>query len=120
MILVDSSVWIDHFQSGNARLSALLQDHQVLMHPFVAGELACGVLPGHRAQVLAGLGELPQAPVAANAEVMELIERRSLSGTGVGWVDAHLLASALIGSVPLWSLDAALRRVARRLRVAFF
>ena len=119
MILVDSSVWIDHFESGNAILSAMLEEHRVLMHPFVAGELAGGVLPGRRAEVLAGLRELPQAPVAEHAEVMHLIEGRKLSGSGVGWVDAHLLASALIGSVPLWSQDRALLRAAQRLQVAF-
>jgi predicted nucleic acid-binding protein len=118
MILVDTSVWIGHFRSADARLSSLLEERRVLMHPFVLGELACGWLPGKRTEVLAGLGELPEAPMAANPEVLELIELRGLANTGVGWIDAHLLASALIGSVPLWSVDRGLVRAARRLEVA--
>lgn len=117
MILADSSVWVDHFRRANARLSSLIRDHQVLTHPFVLGELACGTLPGRRAKVLAHLGRLPAAPVAEHGEVMALLERRGLSGSGIGWIDAHLLASALLASASLWTLDRPLRRVASTLGV---
>ncbi len=115
MILVDTSVWIGHFQSASSRLSSLLENGEVLTHPFVTGELVCGVLPGDRAGVLAHLRQLPRGPVATDGEVMDLIEQRKLSGQGIGWVDAHLLASSLLARAPLWSLDRALARQARRL-----
>ena len=118
MILVDSSVWIDHFRRANARLSSLVRDHQVLAHRFVIGELACGTLPGRRAEVLAHLSRLPDAPIAAHNEVLALVERRGLAGSGIGWVDAHLLASALLASAPLWTLDRTLQRVASILSVS--
>lgn len=118
MILVDTSVWIAHFRTGSARLSSLLEQDQVLTHPFVVGELACGVLPGRRAQVLAHLDELPEAPVAPHPDVMRLIEARKLAGTGIGWVDAHLLASSLLAPARLWSLDRAVTRQARNLGVS--
>ncbi len=117
MILVDTSVWVDHFRAGNRRLGALLEEQQVLGHPFVVGELACGRLR-HRARVLGDLERLPMAPVATHAEVLALIERRSLAGSGIGWVDAHLLASALIARAFLWTLDRTLERQARRLGIS--
>ncbi len=117
MVLVDSSVWIDHFRRANAALSVLIRDHQVLTHPFVIGELACGALLGHRTEVLTHLGRLPAAPVARHDDVMTLVERRRLSGSGIGWVDAHLLASALLASASLWTLDHTLQRLASTLRV---
>lgn len=118
MILVDSSVWIEHFRRANARLSSLVRDHQVLTHSFVIGELACGTLPGHRTEVLAHLSRLPGAPIAEHDEVMTLIERRGLAGSGIGWVDAHLLASALLASASLWTMDSTLQRVASMLGVS--
>lgn len=118
MILPDASVWIEHFRRGSPRLGALLDDGQVLTHPFVVGELACGILPGRRAQVLVDFTELPEAPVANHAEVIGLVETRRLMGTGIGWVDAHLLASSLLAQAQLWTLDASLARQARRLGVS--
>lgn len=118
MILVDSSVWIEHFRRANARLSSLLRDHLVLRHPFVIGELACGTLPGRRAEALTYLRQLPGVPVAGHDEVTALVEGRSLMGTGIGWVDAHLLASCLLAHVPIWTLDKPLERQARRLGVS--
>jgi predicted nucleic acid-binding protein len=114
VILVDTSVWADHFRVGDRRLSELLEQQQVLTHPFVIGELACGRLR-HRSRVLADLERLPMAPLADHREVLALIERRSLAGTGIGWVDAHLLASALIARAFLWTKDRTLERQARRL-----
>jgi predicted nucleic acid-binding protein len=111
MTLVDTSVWIDHLRSRNASLVALLESDQVLIHPFVIGELACGNL-GNRPQVLRLLQSLPVAVPAADAEVLALIERRKLHGAGVGWIDVHLLASALLTPCALWTLDVRLRVVA--------
>ena len=107
MILVDTSVWIDHLRGGNARLQSLLEAQQVLTHPFIIGELAVGSLR-QRPVVLGHLGRMPQAAVATNDEVMHLIEQRDLAGIGLSWVDAHLIASAILSPAPLWTLDRAL------------
>lgn len=112
MVLVDSSVWIDHLRHGHAALASALEEGNVLTHPFVIGELACGTLR-RRAEILRLLKELPQAPVATNAEVLEFIERRKLMGRGIGFVDAHLLASVtLTGSATLLTKDRRLAAVA--------
>ena len=95
MILVDTSVWIDHLRRGNERLKSLLHDDQVLCHPFVIGELACGNLH-NRNEVLYLLEALPGVPVADHTEVLHLIDAHRLYGQGLGWIDAHLLASALL------------------------
>lgn len=116
MVLVDTSVWIDHLRHGNAELSKTLNEGQALTHPFVIGELACGNLRG-RADILRLLGELPRAPVATDAEVLEFIERRRLMGRGIGFVDAHLLASVtLTDSASLLTTDKRLAAIARALR----
>ena len=117
MILADTSVWIDHLRHGNPTLQAHLGNDRVVCHAFVVGELALGTL-GNRAEILTDLNRLPQLPIASHDEVMALVERRRLFGLGVGWVDVHLMAAALIGGARLWALDARLARVARRLRVA--
>lgn len=116
MTLVDSSVWIDHWRRGNARLTTALGAGRVLAHPFVIGELACGSLP-RRATTLHLLGRLPSAMVARNSEVMSLVESHGLAGRGLGWIDVHLLAAARLTRVPLWTLDKALRRAAEALDV---
>lgn len=104
MILVDTSVWIDHLRRGNHQLGHLLLEDKVLTHPFVVGELACGNLR-NRGELLGLLNALPQAQVAEHAEVHRLIEQRKLSGRGLGWVDMHLLASALLTRCRLFTLD---------------
>ena len=114
MILVDTSVWIDHFRSGSARLAALLTEGEVLTHPFVIGELACGNLRRRR-EVVAALGSLPASPVAAHREVLRLLEEKKLTGRGVGWIDVHLVASALLAGCALWTLDGPLAVVAEEL-----
>ncbi|MCU0727746.1 MAG: PIN domain-containing protein [Planctomycetes bacterium] len=118
MILVDTSVWVQHFRKGFAPLAELLLDGDVACHPFVAGELACGNLRSRR-NVLSLLASLPRLPVAGHDEVLTLIEVHRLMGTGLGWVDVHLLASALISGCRLWSLDARLRDTAGRLGAGF-
>jgi predicted nucleic acid-binding protein len=118
MILVDTSVWVDHFRRRHARLERLLLDDQVLCHPFVIGELACGNLR-NRAEVIALLGQLAPAEPADDPEVLEFVERNRLCGSGLGWVDAHLLASTVLSGAFLWTLDRRLQRAAGSLRVAF-
>lgn len=119
MILVDTSVWIDHLRSGEPALATVLEGGRVLMHPFVRGELACGNLK-NRAEVLQLLEDLPAAPTATDPEVLGLIERRALMGRGIGYIDAHLLAStALAGVGRLWTRDRRLAAVAVELELAF-
>jgi hypothetical protein len=111
MILADTSVWIEHFRRGEPSLASLLSQGQVLLHPFVSGELACGNLRNRR-QILADLGALPVADAATHNEVLRLVEQHKLWGRGIGWVDAHLIASALLSHCRLWSLDRQLGRAA--------
>ncbi len=118
MILVDTSVWIDHFRRGDARLESLLDSGQVWCHDYVVGELACGRLK-RRTEILSYLNNLHRAATAEQAEVLELVERRHLSGEGLGWIDVHLLAAALIDRLPLWTRDRALHAAAERLGVGF-
>jgi len=119
MILVDTSVWIDHLRSGDDRLAQLLNRSQVVMHPFVIGELACGNLR-QRDEVLRLLKNLPQAVVASHDEVLHLIEHKQLMGLGIGFIDAHLLASTILSDTTgLWTHDKRLQKVARGLELAF-
>ena len=117
MILVDTSVWVDHLRRDNRALSNLLLEGRVLCHPFVIGELACGNMRA-RSTILEHLSFLPRAPVADDREVLSLIERRKLWGTGIGWVDAHLLASAVLAQSALWTQDRTLAKQTVRLKVA--
>jgi hypothetical protein len=113
VVLVDTSVWIEHLRSDNRHLSELLDRNIVLMHPFVLGELACGRLVNRKA-VLALLAALPGARVAGDDEVLYFIEERALMGRGIGYVDAHLLAAtALNAPARLWTDDRALRACRR-------
>lgn len=118
MILVDTSVWIDHLRTGEEHLVASLNAGRVLVHPFVIGELACGNLR-QRDEVLRLLHGLPQAPVASQDEVLFFIANNALSGRGIGFIDAHLLASTVIeGTSRLWTADKRLRQVAAGLGLA--
>ena len=119
MILVDTSVWVDHLRDGTPALAAALEQGRVLTHPFVLGELACGNLK-NRGEVLQLLGELPAAPMASDPEALDFIERRALMGRGIGYVDVHLLASvALAGTAQLWTRDKRLAAVAADLELAY-
>ena len=117
MILVDTSVWVDHFLRRNEQLAALLLGGEVLGHPSVLGEVALGHLR-RRAEILEHLSELPQARAATDEEALTFIERHALSGRGVGWVDVHLLAAAALSGASLWTLDRRLAAVASRLSLA--
>ena len=115
MILVDTSIWIDHLRLGDPQLTALLHGGQVLAHPWVIGELALGNLTRRR-EILELLNGLPRASAATDAEVLAMIERHRVFGLGVGYVDAHLLAATLLtASASLWTRDKRLRAVATRM-----
>ncbi|MBS1859893.1 MAG: PIN domain-containing protein [Acidobacteria bacterium] len=114
MVLADTSVWIQHFRQGEPALAELLSQGWILMHPCVAGELACGNLK-KRAAVLSDLRALPGATTVSDEEVMQFIEDRRLWGRGLGWIDFHLLASAMLSECGLWTLDRRLSRTAREL-----
>lgn len=117
MILVDTSVWIDHLRRGNDRLAALLSNDTVCCHPAVIGELACGSLRA-RHEVLTLLAELPEATVATHGEALAFLEAHRLMGKGLGYVDLHLLSSAALDRTRVWTLDKPLARVAASLGVA--
>jgi predicted nucleic acid-binding protein len=112
VILVDTSVWVEHLRHGLPRLATLLQAGEVLIHPWVIGELACGNLR-NRSQVLDLLQGLPAAMVASDTEVLLLIEREQLMGRGIGYIDAHLVAAARLSHCRLWTQDRRLAAVAQ-------
>ena len=113
-VLADTSVWIAHLRKGEPLLAELLSQGVVLMHPFVVGELACGNLRD-RPRVLRDLNSLPCVVSATHDEVFGLVQERSLWGSGIGWVDAHLLAACLLSHCFLWTHDAGLQRAARHI-----
>lgn len=115
MILVDSSVWVDHLRHGDQRLVTLLEASQVLTHPFVVGEIALGSLK-NRETILGSLRGLPQAATATDEEVQKFIESNALFGLGIGYIDAHLLAAVrLDAGSQLWTRDKRLGAIADRM-----
>lgn len=118
MVVVDTSVWVSHFRNSSVQLQKLLLDREVLCHPFIIGELACGRLH-NRKEILSLLQNLPQAQTAEHEEILALIEYKKLFGLGIGLVDIHLLASALLTKVALWTLDKRLRKVAVKLELLY-
>jgi predicted nucleic acid-binding protein len=115
MILVDSSVWVDHLRKGDRRLVTLLDTSQVLTHPFVVGELALGSLE-NRESILSSLKGLPQAATATDEEVQQFIERNALFGLDIGYIDAHLLAAVRLNAgSQLWTRDKRLGAIANRM-----
>ena len=119
MILVDTSVWIDHLRAEDIRLTDLLQNNQVLIHPMVVGELACGTLR-NRKDVLTLLNNLPKAIVATHDEVLFFIEQHQLMGRGISYIDTHLLAATALSEPDhLWTRDKRLMNVAADLNLAY-
>jgi hypothetical protein len=119
VILIDTSVWIEHLRGRGPDLSDVLETGQVLMHPFVLGELACGNLR-NRQSLLEMLKDLPPGPVASDEEVLSYIEQHGLMGRGIGYIDVHLLASVVLaGAARLWTRDHKLAAVAADLSLAF-
>lgn len=118
MVLIDTSVWVAHLQKGIKGLEALLNEGDVICHPFIVGELACGNLK-NRAEILSLLQALPMAIHAEHEEVMNFIENYSLMGKGLGYIDMHLLASAMLTKVPLWTLDKKLSTISSKLGLEY-
>jgi predicted nucleic acid-binding protein len=118
MVLVDTSVWVNHLRMGDIQLEELLHDGKVVCHPFVIGELACGNIK-NRSEILALLQALPKAPTIVLAEYLYFIEQNHLSGTGIGFVDVHLLASSKLSGIPLWTNDKRLKETALKLKVFY-
>jgi predicted nucleic acid-binding protein len=118
MVLVDTSVWVEHLRSGNIGLEDLLNDGHVVCHPFIVGELACGTLK-NRSEILSLLQALPLADHAEHEEVMHFIEDYSLMGKGLGYIDMHLIVSAILTEVPIWTLDKKFNEVSSRLGLEY-
>jgi predicted nucleic acid-binding protein len=116
-VLVDTSVWVDHLRAGDTTLAARLEEGEVECHPFVIGELSCGCLR-RREEILDLLRALPAVTTVDHNEAMMFVDRHRLAGLGIGWIDAHLLASAALVRTTIWSRDGRLRSVARRLGLA--
>ena len=114
MVLVDTSVWVSHFRETQIDLVRLLNDGEVACHPFIAGELACGNLR-NRTIILSLLEALPVAATVEHGEVLAFIESHKLMWKGLGYIDIHLLASAVLSQLPLWTLDKRLKQAADRL-----
>jgi len=118
MVLVDTSVWIEHLRSGTVGLELFLNDGLVVCHPFVVGELACGSLK-NRSQILSLLDRLPSSQVSDHEEAMRFIETHQLMGKGLAYIDIHLLAAAVLTNIPLWTLDKRLSMTAASLGINF-
>lgn len=118
MILVDTSVWISHLRNGNSNLEQLLNDGDVLCHPFIIEELACGNIK-NRGEILSLLNALPNADILNDDEVLLFIERNNLMGKGLGLIDIHLLASTILSEAALWTLDTELKREAHILSMSY-
>jgi predicted nucleic acid-binding protein len=118
MVLVDTSVWVSHLRDGNAGLEKLLNDGEVVCHPFIVGELACGDLK-HRHEILIHLQSLPKAILAEDGEVLELIENHQLMGRGLGYIDVHLIAAAVLTGVPLWTFDKILDKISKNIGINY-
>ena len=116
MVLVDTSIWITHLRQGSRQLQKLLMDAEVICHPFVIGELACGNLK-NRNEILSLLQSLPMAPTIESDEILFFIDRNDLMGKGFGFVDVLLLASAQLAGIPLWTADKKLKSEANQLEL---
>ena len=118
-VLVDTSVWIDHLRDKDEQLISLLKQNQVLMHPMILGELACGCLHS-RDQILSLLKNLPQVPEATHDEALYCLEKNKLMGKGIGFIDLHLLAATFLANNNLlWTRDRRLRKLALSLNLSW-
>ena len=117
-VLVDTCVWVRHFRQRNALLAAMLEDGEVWSHPIVVGELTMGTLR-NRQQTIFDLSQLSRPPLASFSETRQMVESRKLWGRGIQWNDARILASSILGEIPLWTFDLRLQLIARELKIAF-
>ena len=118
MVLVDTSVWVSHLREGNVGLERLLINGEVMCHPFIIGELACGNLK-NRFEVLTLLRLLPMAIQAEHEEVLRFVENHALMGKGLGYIDVHLSASAVLTGVPMWTYDKTLNAANGKLEINY-
>jgi hypothetical protein len=118
MVIVDTSIWVTHLRHGSRKLEKLLLDAEVMCHPFIVGELACGNLK-NRNEIISLLQSLPMAPTIEFDEFLFFIDRHHLMGKGVGFVDVHLLASAQLTGTPLWTAEKRLESAADQLELTF-
>ena len=118
MVLVDTSVWVSHLRHGNEDLHKLLHDGGVVCHPFIVGELACGNLK-NRNEILTYLQSLPMTILAEDQEVLRFIEDHRLMGKGLGYIDVHLIASAVLTNVLLWTLDKTLDKFTEKIGINY-
>jgi predicted nucleic acid-binding protein len=118
MVIVDTSIWVTHLRQGSRQLEKLLYDAEVMCHPFIVGELACGNLK-NRTEIISLVQSLPMAPTIEFDEFLFFIDRNHLMGKGVGFVDVHLLASAQLTGMPLWTADKRLKSAAHQLELTF-
>ena len=119
MVLVDTSVWVSHLRHGNEDLQKLLHDGEVVCHPFIVGELACGNLK-NRHEILTYLQSLPMTILAEDEEVLKFIENNQLMGKGLGYIDVHLIASAVLTNVLLWTLDKTLDKFTSKIGIDYY
>ena len=118
MVITDTSIWVTHLRQGSRQLEKLLIDAEVMCHPFIIGELACGNLK-NRNEIISLLQSLPMAPTIEFDEFIFFIERNQLMGIGIGFIDVHLLASAQLTGIPLWTADKRLKSAATKLDLAY-
>ena len=118
MVLVDTSVWVSHLRVGNVGLEKLLSGGEVVCHPFIIGELACGNLR-NRHEILTHLQSLPMTILAEDEEVLEFIENNQLMGKALGYIDVHLVASAVLTDVPLWTFDKTLDKFTKKIGINY-
>ena len=118
MVLVDTSIWVAHLRKGDHQLEQLLMDAEVICHPFIIGELACGSIK-NRTEILSLLKSLPSAPVLEFDELMYFIDENQMMGIGIGFVDVHLLASAQLSGTFLWTADTKLNSAATKLSLNY-
>ncbi len=116
MVLVDTSIWIDHFRNSNDQLVELLNDGEVFCHPFILGELACGNIK-NRKEIIAALKALPQSSLIEHDEIMIFIENNKIMGKGLGYIDVAILASSLVTDIPLWTFDQRLNAIAKKFKL---
>lgn len=118
MVIVDTSIWVTHLRQGNRQLGKLLTDAEVMCHPIIIGELACGNI-SNRKEIITLLQSLPMAPMVEFDEFLFFIDRNRLMGKGIGLVDVHLLASAQLAGATLWTADKKLKSSAEQLNLTF-
>jgi predicted nucleic acid-binding protein len=117
-ILVDTSVWIKHLREGERNLTQLLEQGLVACHPFIIGEIACGGIK-NRYEIINLLNDLPSTDILDHSDIMEFIENRKIMNKGIGYIDVHLLGSALVSDTPIWTFDKALRKIANQLHIEY-